>query len=558
MFKTSSQTICVIGEYLGIMRPGPTNLLELRTHSGDVSMMYPFSHEVYLRGAHSETVYGWADGRITSDVITVSGGSDFLSVQYDGVNIWTLEDTDMGPSGNFPYGEPGPERVIRRWRIEDFMCTLKDSWVIRGRNGETIDSNAFAVECYYNRIGDICGKDAASFGKLENTDLLVLEYPRAAFFQIMDQAHVKSALYSYKQDVPILEVLDSNTIRVATPLEYTFFPGDFVYLRRDIYLFNNESLDYGSDRAALYHFDIPHINAEDPLKLNEPLFKKACSSSVYANVQAATFLTISGNTAINNGDYVGVIGYLRGTQLLLNRPNLPAKETTYPGDYNGTYNEFIHSIASLHIDHLDTYEFGFPTYDINYVHEITTSINPHTGLSTNLFTLQPDATYFKHTYKRSNGAFMCGNVLVVQTLNPVVRSLAIHSVPVIAEEGGSPVLIYVTVRDQFGNPLNFRKVTIWIGAYIFNGSINIYSGLPEYNPSEPRLAGYFVCPESVSECYQGSFTWLGDPPHVSAEIISGSQSSYPGGPPNREGWVVVEWRPGTIGSLIPIEASVQP
>lgn len=561
MFRTSATTAFVLGEYIGIMRPGPTNLLEVRTKSKDVVIIYPFSHEISLIGAHDETVWNWADGRFISSLITVSGGSDFISVQYDGVNIWTLEPTDAGADAWHTYGKEGPERVIRRWRIEEFMCVLKDSWIIKGRNGEIFNSNAFAVEHYYNRVYDVCGKDAEDYGKPENTDLIILEHPHAAFFQPMDQVYLKSTLYGYYQDVPILETVSSSVLRVATPLNYTFFPGDLVLLRRDLYLFNDYSLDCGAAKAALYHFDIPYITAEDPTKLNEPIFKKADSSSVYKDIHAATFLTVSGNPAICSGNYAGVIGYIRGAQLLICQPNLPSRDEVYPGGHRGTYNEFSYRLASMHLDHLDIYDNvrsnSSWTGAIAEILDMTASVNPYTLLSSNLYTLQKIYTYERWSYGVA-GDGIIGNTLIIHTLQPSIASLAIFASPVVAEENGSPVLIYITVRDQFGSPMNYKKIKIWLGGYVWNGSYNSYTGAPEYVNFEPRLGGYFVCPESISECYQGSFTWQGSPPHTAVEILSGSQSKYPGGPANLEGWVVVQWNPGTVGTPVQVLASVHP
>lgn len=97
-----------------------------------------------------------------------------------------------------------------------------------------------------------------------------------------------------------------------------------------------------------------------------------------------------------------------------------------------------------------------------------------------------------------------------------------------------------TVRDQYGAALNYKRVVFQISA------------------ESSAQKGYFLCPESISECVQGSFTWLDSVPHQEAEILTGSQSSYPGGPPALEGQAIIEWRAGTTAGLVTIVATVQP
>ena len=492
--RLDEPSFCAAGEYFFSMKPAPTNMLIQKTSNGDPVMTYPFSHE-----------------------LTVPDDS-FIAIQWDGVNIWTLEKRDV--SGNYE-----KERIMRRWRIENFVCTMKDSWRVRGQSGEDMNGSSFAIENYWNYITEACGPGTA------NLDRIILKHPHAAFFHVTDQFHIKSDTQDVSQDIPVATTPTASEVTVATPFQHVFYPGDPVYLRRDMYFFNNQSPAQGAASAAVYHFAVPHMTAADPTEVNELTYKGCHDSGIYEGTQAATFVTTSGWTGINNGNYTGIIAYIRGMQMLMKQPNMPGGGLTYPGGYVGTNQEFKENLASMLIDN----GIKNDRITLHTMYDLSVSIHPEECRSVNIYRLQKS-----YTYGTIEGTWSTYNY-VVSVMKPMVTSIALTADPaLVVANGVDRSLIVATVRDQYGAPMNYKRVVFQISA--------------ETSAQE----GYFLCPESISECVQGSFTWLDSVPHKEVEILTGSQSSYPGGPPAMGGQAIVEWRAGTTAGLVTIVATVQP
>lgn len=494
--RLDEPAFCAAGEYFLTLKPSPTNMLIRKTSNGDPVMTYPFSHE-----------------------LSVPGG-DFLGLQWDGVNLWSLEKRNV--SGDYEV-----ERILRRWRIEDFICVLKDSWRVRGQSGEDMNGSAFVIECYYNTIKEACGAGTA------NTDRIKLTHPHAAFFHVTDQFHIASATQTnVYQDIPVATAPTDDTVTIASPFTNVYYPGDNVYLRRDMYMFNNQSPSQGSAGAAIYHFAVPHMDASDPTELNELTYKGCHESGSYEGTSSATFITASGWAGINNGHYTGVIAYVRNMQMLMKQPNMPGGGLTYPGGYTGTNTEFRDNIASMLIDNAIKND----RVTLHTMYDLSASVHPSDCITINIYRLQQS-----YTYGASEGTWSTYNY-VVSVMQPMVTSIALTADPaLVVANGVDRSIIVATVRDQYAAPLNGKRVVFEISA-----------------AGGASQEGYFLCPESISYCNESFFNFLDGVPHQQAEIITGMQSEYPGGPAALNGQAVIEWRAGTTAGLVTIVATVQP
>lgn len=506
--RSDKTGFCSDGTYFYVFQSDPTNMLSQRTGNGDPVMTYPFSHEIKL----------------------ISPGADeWLSVQYDGINFWTLE-RGSGSQGDPSYNqEPTSYRVLRRWRIENFMCVLKDTWRLRpqGSADAAMDGTAFAIETYYNKISVACGPGT---GQL---DRITLQYPHAAFFHVTDTFHIHSQAGDYGEDMPVYITPNANEVTTAAAFENTYLPGDDVVLRRDLYFFNNQSPDLGAPSAAVYRFRIPHINAADPTEVQEPTYKGCHDSGIYNNTRSATFITTSGLAGINDGYYTGVIAYVRAQQLLMKKPGLPTGGLPYPGQseipFTPSDQEYQSNIASMLMDNAIMND----RTTVHYIHDLGTSVHPSDCITTNIYRLQEG-----YTYGSDEGSWSAPGKYnyVVSVTEPMVTSIALTADPaLVVANGVDSAIITATVRDQYGAAMNYKRVVFSISG-----------------------DGYFVCPESISDCTAGSFTWFDGVPHMVAEILTGTQSSYPGGPPALEGQAIIEWRSGTQAGIVTIIATVQP
>ena len=492
--RFTQPAFCAAGNYFLSMQPDPVNMLIQKTSNGDPAMAYPFSNAVIVPG------------------------NAFLSIQYDGVNIWTLE------KANLPAGVD-IERILRRWRIQNYICVLQDSWELRPQGMEAMNGKAFAIENYWNVLAVPCGVT-------QNTDRLVLNYPTAAYFQVTDQVYIQSALNTaINQDVGVAATPTSNVVTLTSPLDHPFQAGDPVYLRRSLYYFNNQSPDLGSTMAALYQFSVPYITAQDPTTLNQLNYQGCHESGVYDNVSAATFLTTSGWPGINSGYYTGAIAYVRGAQMLLKKPNLWSGGIPYPGGMIGTNAEFRDNMASMLIDGA----FQTDGITLNTIYDMSSAVDPVQCQTINLYRLQ-----LNFTYGSLQGTWSSYNY-VTSVMTPMLTSVALTADPaLVVANGVDHAIITAVVLDQYGAPLNYKRLVFSLSA------------------TDSSQQGYFLCPESISECAEGSFTWLDTVPHAQAEIITGSQSSTPGGPPAMQGQAFIEWVAGTAAGLVTIIATVQP
>jgi hypothetical protein len=502
--RSDVPAFCVAGDYFYIMKGQPTNSLIQKTSNGDPVMTYPLSHEM-----------------------DPAGGS-FVSLQYDGINFWSLEKRTVDASTE-------KERILRRWRVEDFVCVLKDSWRLHGLGSanENMSGTAFAVESYINKLSRAAGPHTIG---LYPQNEIKLQYPHAAFFRVTDQLVLRSTTDpSICEDLPVYTTPDSTTVQTSSNIQNDYYVGDSVILRRDMYYFNNESPSVGAAGAAVYHFSVPHMSAADPTVLNELTYKSCHESGVYEQTKCATFITTSGLDSINSGHYTGLIGYVRNQNLLLKKPNMPAGGLLYPGNIAGTNIEFRSNEKSMIIDNAIKND----RINLHTIYSIAPSIDDDGCIATNLFRLQQD-----YTYGALEGTFSEGPYnYVVSVLRPMVTSIALTAEPaLVVANGVDTALIWATVLDQYGAPMNFKRIVFSLSA------------------SSAGSKGYFTCPTEISECTGGAgFRWLDAiAQHQSAEIFTGAQSAYNGGPPAMQGQAVIEWRAGTEAGMVSIMATVQP
>ena len=65
-----------------------------------------------------------------------------ICIEYDGVNFWTLEN----PSS------PIDTVYIKRWKIDNYICKLQDTFTMAPSASHKYESNAFTVEHYHTTV----------------------------------------------------------------------------------------------------------------------------------------------------------------------------------------------------------------------------------------------------------------------------------------------------------------------------------------------------------------------------------------------------------------------
>lgn len=336
-----------------------TDMLLAKTDDGSTAFSYPF------------------DNLMTESVV---------SAEYDGINYWSLE--------------PGEENVmiVRRWRIENYVCKLKES-IVLSNPSHVFDSEAFTVEHYHCTISGTYSPGA--------TEITLTSSELPGTLTTGMEITLQSA--TKLETITVQDVI-GNVIILADPIEESYIHDDTLLYYNHIWLFNNA---FGTDisNGALYK-----INAYSGSVTSY------IASGVYKSIKAATFCEIEHFT-----DYgkVDSLMFVKASNLLF--VNINDASLSYYG--------------SMAMDTIKDDDVTIiPVYDI-------------TVRDKNLYRLQKSATYFGSTSSWGNYSYQPA------TFNTMVASISVTASPnVIAANQISTSALTARVKDQFGQPVQARLV----------------------------------------------------------------------------------------------------
>jgi hypothetical protein len=309
-----------------------------------------------------------------------------VSAEHDGINYWSLEPGDTGVM------------VIRRWRIENYICKLKES-ITLSNPSHTFDSEAFTLEHYHCTISGSYSPGATII-TVDADDL-----PGNLTTSMEITLETDTTL----ETIAVQDV-SGNVITLADPIEETYTHGDTLLFYNYIWLFNNA---YGTDTTtgALYK-----INAYSGSVI------KYVASGAYRDIKATTFYEINHFTDFGS---VNALMFVKASNLLF--VNIHDDELPYYG--------------SMAMDTIDDDDITIiPVYDI-------------TVKDKNLYRLQLSATYYGSTESWTNYNYQPA------TFNTLVASISMTASPnVIAANQVSTSTLTARVKDQFGQPVEARLV----------------------------------------------------------------------------------------------------
>jgi len=223
-------------------------------------------------------------------------------LQYDGANFWTLENVSNG-------------LYIKRWRIEENLVFLKNSFWYEDDDSYTYDSNAFAVEHYNTQFTCtvMSGSNIVCMGEYYDTvvsgGLILSLGPNND---------------GDREEVTVSGVIGSNVILVSGT-NYTYTSGDAVNLYKSFFIFNNyDGTD--STNGTLFRF-----NAYTGDYITSDV------RSDYKNVSACTFERLQ--NVLDNYDDVHTLIYVKGTNAKLRNMNdliAVTNASSADDDFNGS------------------------------------------------------------------------------------------------------------------------------------------------------------------------------------------------------------------------------
>jgi hypothetical protein len=261
--------------------------------------------------------------------------NQILSLEYDGYNIWSMEQSDTN------------ELTIRKWYIDNYICTQRTELVLSD-GSHNFQSEAFTVEHYHTAFSanESSGESTLSVddgSNMANGDVLVLG-PNSS--GQMEEVTVNTAT--------------SNTATIYGTTSYAYSTGDSICFHKDIWLFNNQN-GTDSSTGALYKIDS-----------GTGAVVTVSGGGAYQNIKSCTFFDVP-YYVFNPGSPSSTpkynsICYIKGTNMIFLDPD-----------------NFSNSFGSMTMDNVqDDQATVIDVYDVAMA-------------GTNVYRLQSKATYYGST-----------------------------------------------------------------------------------------------------------------------------------------------------------------
>lgn len=342
---------------------------------------------LYQRTADSSTSFSYPlDSLLDSEV---------KSLEYDGANFWTLEETSIDSLS------------IKRWKIENYVCVKKQQINLNVEEGHKYDSDAFTVEHYHTTIS----------GTVLNGDTRL---PVEDYWEKVNSGMTVTVGPNIDGVIETINIQDweSGNIVLADPITVDYPQNTKISFYTNIWLFNNYS---GQDdsTAALYK-----INAYTGGYITR------YEAAQYKDITACTFYKITALDAYLGDDLSGtdMLCYVKATNILFI-------------DVTGT-GLALTNYGSMLLDNVDANDVDIlPVYDLAIEDD-------------NVYKLQHKANYFGSTENFGDLASYH-----IATQSKIVTSISlITSKSIISANDTATTLITARVKDQFWQPISGRLV----------------------------------------------------------------------------------------------------
>lgn len=313
-----------------------------------------------------------------------------LSLEFDGRNIWSMEQSATD------------QITIKRWHISNYVCEIRDTFVMVPGGTHKYDADAFTVEHYHIQFSanEGIGETTLSVNDGSNVDsgYTVVLGPNADGNS--EEKTVSSA--------------GADFININGSTTYAYLSGDPITFYNNIWLFNNyDGID--DTTGALYKID----------GYTGSVVSKSAAGA-YKDVKAATFYNVPG-TVFGGTGIADSIAYVKGSNMIFLNPS----------DLNDSYGSMtMDNVESDQATLIDIYDLAIE--------------------GSNVYRLQLKATYYGVTASYSEGPYN----YQLSTLDSFITSISLEADPAIipADGGISTSAITAIVKDQFNQPVVGRNV----------------------------------------------------------------------------------------------------
>lgn len=208
-------------------------------------------------------------------------------LEYDGVSFWTLEtDTTIVEE------EPVDTRLIKRWKIDNYICKLQETIPLDFGSSHPIDADCFALEHYHTALTTTTSGGSST--------LYIDDYSNNPNI-ISDAVLQLGPNENGEEEEVIVDTAVFGGVTLTTPTLYEYALTDKVNFHRRIWLFNNQNAG-SADTGALYKAD-SHTG----------LFLDKYSGGAYKDIKACAFYKIEAFSELGPTD---MLMYAKGTNTL--------------------------------------------------------------------------------------------------------------------------------------------------------------------------------------------------------------------------------------------------
>lgn len=219
-----------------------------------------------------------------------------ISLEHDGVNFWSMErGTDITT-----------DVIIKRWKLENYICKLKQTVNYIGTGTHKYDSNAFTVEHYHTTVTGAVPAGSYTVGMQTGFHEKLLSGMTVTLGPNED---------GYSETIAVAGSADGEVV-LQDQTEYAYLDTDKLQFYTDIWMFNN--YDGVASTGALYDFNAYSGS-----------YKTSYPGAVYSNINSATFYEVD-SFSIEHG-IVNSLMYVKASNILFVDVNPVSNRLVYYG-----------------------------------------------------------------------------------------------------------------------------------------------------------------------------------------------------------------------------------
>lgn len=201
------------------------------------------------------------------------------SLEYDGVNFWSLESAST-------------TLLIKRWRIENYLAKLKQTITLNSSGSVTYNADCFTIEHYHTQLSAAVSPT--------DTILYLDKYTNNPEVITGITVHIGPNSDGEEEDIAVIGTVYGGVV-LATPLSFGYTTDTPVNFHKYIWLFNNNN-GIDTTTGALYKFNS-----------QSGAFVTKFPGGAYKAITACTFYEISSFQDVGSKD---MLLYAKGTNTL--------------------------------------------------------------------------------------------------------------------------------------------------------------------------------------------------------------------------------------------------